>query len=305
MVSASVLAPSRGVKVCYAPAVPSFRRTLLALGLLAAALGALLVVRAVARSRLEKGLIVTRAQGSKTPAQFGAPYEEVLIASEERTLKAFWVSPPAPANGKAPISFVIFHGRQESISSWSAVQAFLWQRGAGSMVFDYAGFGGSTGAPSAEHLRADGKAAWAAFRRKLPPGAIACAYGLSLGSGVLLEVAAELEPRPDCLVVYGAFTSALGAAAALHAVPDWLVPLLPDAFESERNAARAPAPLLVQHGDRDELIPVWMAERVAKAAPGARLLVMPGYSHAQPLVAPDDAAWAPVLAHARGEVYPR
>lgn len=277
------------------------RKRWLLLAAAAVLLVAGLVARRVVQRRLERGMLVVRGQGSKTPGTYGAPFTPVEIASGGRTLQAFYVAPPDP---QAPRALAIFHGRMESISSWSAVQAFLWQRGVGSMVFDYSGFGRSTGEPTVENLHQDGKAAWAAFRARLPPGTRACAYGLSLGSGVLLETAPELQPAPDCLIVYGAFTSGLAAAAHLRNLPAPLIGLLPDVFESEKNARRAPAPLLVQHGDADELFPVSMAEGIARAAPQGRLLVMPGYKHAQPLVEPDDAAWDPVIAHVRGEAFP-
>lgn len=270
-------------------------RTKVLVGTLVAVIAIGLVVRSVARSRLERGMIITRAQGPKTPGTFGAPFTALDIQSHGRTLKAFYVAPPESG---PKVAFAIFHGRQESISSWSQAQAFLWKHGAGSMVFDYAGFGNSTGEPTAANLHEDGIAAWGAFVKQLPPGTTACAYALSLGTGVLLEIADVLEPKPDCIALYGAYTSGLSAAVQLKALPAWAKPLLPDVFDSEHNIARAPAPVLVEHGDEDELFPVSFAETLAHNAPHGQLLVMHGYKHATPLVAPDENLWLPVIAHA-------
>lgn len=259
------------------------------LTLLALVLGA----RAYAWHRIQTGLRI-RPQSAKTPLQYGAPYEELSFPSEGRSLKAFYVAPPAPAAGAPPVSLLIYHGNDESIASWSPVQGYLYSHGLGSMVFDYSGFGHSEGKPTVDHARADGLAAWDEFKSKLSPGTRACAYGLSLGTGILLEDAAKFTPAPDCLVVYGAYTSLLGAAVRTHALPAALAPFLPDVLESVKNAAHLPAPLLVVHGDHDEKFPVEDAQRVAEAA-HARLVVLPGFTHAQPLIKPDDAGWTEVI----------
>ena len=254
--------------------------------------------RAFACHKLQTG-IHGRPQSTKTPQQYGAPYEELTFSSEGRALKAFYVAPPAPKNaGEKPVALLIFHGNDESIASWSPVLGYLYAHGLGSMVFDYSGFSHSEGTATVDHARADGIAAWNTFKAKLPAGTRACGYGLSLGTGVLLEDAAKVQPAPDCLVVYGAYTSLLSAGVRTHALPAWTKPLLPDALESEKNAAHLPAPLLVVHGDRDEKFPVEDGRAVADAA-HARLVVLPGFTHAQPLIKPDDAGWSDIVAFVR------
>jgi alpha-beta hydrolase superfamily lysophospholipase len=256
-----------------------------------------LIGRAYAYHRLQRTMLKVRPQSQKTPLQYGAPYEELSFPSEWRTLKAFYVAPPA---GEHKAAVLIFHGNDESIASWSPVQGYLYQHGLGSMVFDYSGFGHSDGTPTVDHARADGLAAWSVFKDHLPPGTRACGYGLSLGTGVLLDDVARFQSAPDCLVVYGAYTSAIGAAVRVHAIPSWLGPLLPDVLESVKNASHLPAPLLVVHGDHDQIFPVEDARQIADAA-HARLVVLPGFTHAQPLVAPDDAGWCEIVSFVRGD----
>lgn len=254
-------------------------------------------VRTVAWHLLQNNFLHTRPQSPKTPQQYGAPYEELTFQSEGRALKAFYVAPPP---GPHPVSLLIFHGNLESIASWSPVQGYLYVHGVGSMVFDYSGFGHSEGKATLDHARDDGYAAWTEFRSMLPAGTRACAYGLSLGTGVLLEDSPKFTPPPDCLVVYGSYTSALGAGIRAHALPHWAKPFLKDALISEENAAHLPAPLLVVHGDRDEKFPVADAQTIATAA-HARLVVLPGFTHAQPLIKPDDAGWKDTLAFVKAE----
>ena len=261
------------------------------LGLICAAIG----VRIYAGRELQHRMLHARPQSTRTPAEYGAPYEELQFQSGDRALKAFYVAPPAAEKKSAVL---IFHGNDESIASWSPVQGYLYQHGLGSMVFDYSGFGHSEGTATIDHALADGVAAWNEFKAKLPANTRACGYGLSLGSGVLLEDAAKFAAPPDCLVIYGAYTSALGAGVRTHVLPAFCAPLLPDALESVKNAAHLPAPLLVLHGDHDEKFPVEDGRAVAEAA-HAEFIVLPGFTHAQPLIKPDDAGWRDAMAFVR------
>jgi uncharacterized protein len=262
--------------------------------LLLAALAAL--ARHLAWEKLQEPRFILRKQGSKTPGTFGLAYQDLTFDSGGRQLKAFYVAPPP--GGPA---LLILHGNGESISSWTPVQKLLFDHGVGSLVFDYSGFGRSQGPARVELFPRDAQAAWRELQQRLPPGTRACAYGLSLGTGVLLEAAPRLKPAPDCLALWGSYTSLVGAGVRTRGVPRWLSPFLPDALVSLDNIARAPAPVLIEHGGSDDLFPPEDAQALsARAPPGSRLLVLPGYKHAQPIVSPDEGAWVPVVAWVRG-----
>ena len=136
----------------------------------------------------------------------------------------------------------------ETISGWVPALGVLHQAGLTAMVFDYSGFGDSQGPPTIENLRQDGRAAWAAFRGALPTGTRACAYGLSLGSAILLTDAAELQPAPDCIAVSGVFPSSLEIWMSNGRAPKWAKWFLPDPLDSESAARNVRSPLLVEQG---------------------------------------------------------
>ncbi len=242
--------------------------------------------------RLEHGLIKTHRQGPRTPQALGLAYEPLEIHVDGRTLKSFYV----PADGPA---LLIFHGNGEAISGWVDAIRILHDAGIAAMVFDYSGFGNSTGEPTLAHFHDDGIAAWHAFRTRVPAATRACAYGFSLGSGVLLEVEGELEPRPDCVAVAGAFLSLREAAEQLHAVPRWASLLIPDALDSVGNIGRVRAPVLVEQGTADEMFPTAWAEKLAAMHPGAQLAIVPGMRHPDPVAHPSAAAWDPVIRFVR------
>ena len=99
----------------------------------------------------EKALLTTKPNGKEVQTDVGLNYEPLAIASGERRLQG-WLVGPTPAKD-AQKAILIFHGRYECISEWIPVQHFLWEHGIASMVFDYSGFGDSTGSASVANLR--------------------------------------------------------------------------------------------------------------------------------------------------------
>jgi fermentation-respiration switch protein FrsA (DUF1100 family) len=259
---------------------------------LAAVAGLVFGARFFVGRRMEQALIHVHGPGKRTPQARGLVYEEIPVRSGDRALRSFYV----PADGPG---LLIFHGNGEAISGWVDALKLLHDADIAAMVFDYSGFGGSAGEPTLAHFHEDGLAAWRAFRTRLPAATRACAYGLSLGSGVLLEVATELEPAPDCLAVSGAFLSVREAAVQQGRLPRWASYLLPDALDNLENAARFRGPLLIEHGAADELFPTAWASRLQAVHPGAQLAIVPGMKHADPVAHPAEASWGPVIRYVK------
>ena len=261
-------------------------RSLAVIAVLAAA--AFVAGRFYAQRRLEQRMIKVHGPGSRTPKARGLAFEEIPIHSGDRTLRSFYV----PADGPA---LLIFHGNGEAISGWVDVLKILHDAGIAAMVFDYSGFGSSTGEPRLSNFHEDGIAAWHAFRERLPGATRACVYGLSLGTGILLDVEAELEPRPDCTALSGAFLSARAAAVQSGKLEKWQSYLLPDVLDNLENIAGVRGPLLIEHGTEDELFPQKWASVLAAARPGAQVEIVKGMHHGDPVAHPSAAAWDPVI----------
>ncbi len=265
------------------------------IALLAAVIAAFFGGRWLALHELERRMIATHRQGPRTPH---ALFEEVPLVLRDRTLRAFYV----PADGPG---LLIFHGNGETISGWAPALDLLHQNGIAAMVFDYSGFGNSSGAPTLSNFHDDAIEAWHAFRTRLPAATRACAYGLSLGSGVLLEAARELSPPPDCVVVSGAFLSVRAAAVQMHALREWQSWLIPDALDSLENIARVRGPVLIEHGSGDAIFPPAWAAKLAAAHPGAQVEIVEGMRHADPVAHPSAASWDPVVRFVKGQAAAR
>jgi alpha-beta hydrolase superfamily lysophospholipase len=133
------------------------------------------------------------------------------------------------------------------------VQELLAAEGVASLVFNYSGYGRSTGWIDADQLELDAICAFA-YLRALRPQARISLLGFSLGSAIATAVVTKVAPHR--LVLCSAFTSFRKAAASLG-VPTWLARLLPDRWDVEQALRSAAAPpLLILHGGADRLFPV-------------------------------------------------
>jgi alpha-beta hydrolase superfamily lysophospholipase len=264
---------------------------LVGLGLVAG-LGLGLAARQLALGELERQGIEIKALGRETPLDFGAPYETLTLPVNGRLVQARTVQ----ADTATSRAVLIFHGNGESISDWSHVQASLRAVGIASMVFDYSGFGDSTGTPSVAHLREDAQAAYRAFVEQWPQAGARYVLGHSLGNAVLLDVLPALRPGPAGVVVHAGFTSAREMATQTGLAAPWLAALLPDLWDNEAAIANPGPATLVMHSEADEVIPPQMGLRLAEAAgPRARFVGLRGIRHDSLYQEAEAEEWQPIV----------
>ena len=249
-------------------------------------------VRRFAFNAVERNGLVVVPNGPETPATFGAPYEAIAIASGDRKLDAVLVRAAADT---AP-ALLIFHGTAEAVSYWADAQALLYRHGVTSMVFDYSGFGRSTGRPSAANLEQDADAAYAEFARRVGARARRYVMGYSLGTGVVFDAVARFTPKPAGVVFAASYSSARDGAVAFGLIPRWATFLLPDLWNNVRDTRNLTQPLLVMQSDADQLFPLSMAKAVYDAATVPKhMVVLHGYRHEDGHQHPTDDYWAPVV----------
>ena len=219
-----------------------------------------------------------------------ATQEKFYFASGERQLASVFV-----AGGEGAPVILLCHGIGETVEHWSAVQALLCELGVGSMVFNYSGYGRSSGVVEAEHCDEDLVAAYAELRRRVGAEARVFVLGFSLGSGIAASGMPELRPRPDGLILCEAYTSFRDAMCEMG-FPKWVAQGFPDVWDTVADAPLAGVPVLVLHSEADRLFPVEMARRIAAACGDrAELVVVKGIAHAEPYRKPTEAYWGRVV----------
>ena len=225
------------------------------------------------------------AQPAEAP---GVSASHHTILSGNSTLDSIYVEPAArPARA----SVLICHGIGEIASCWFPIQRILAEAGVASLVFDYSGYGRSTGPIDWSQFEQDAISAFHLLERLAPPGPISL-LGFSLGSGVVPAIVHRVHA--DRLVLCAGFTSFRAAASAIG-IPAFLSPLVPPIWNAEESLPNCKLPVLVVHATADWLFPVQMARDLVSWCGGnARLLLMPNLGHNEPFYKPDLSYWGPI-----------
>lgn len=205
--------------------------------------------------------------------------EEVWFSSADGVRLYGWLF--RAERGTPAASVIYFHGNGGNVSYCDWVGASLAERGFDVLLFDYRGYGRSEGEMAGERgLYADADAAYDFLtkERGVPAGRVVL-YGQSLGTAAAVDVAA----RRQCgaLVVESGLSSASDMAGVIFPwLPRLVRGLTKNKLDSVGKIARAGCPVLVAHGDRDQIIPVEQGRRLFDAAPEPkRLEIIGGAGH--------------------------
>ena len=181
----------------------------------------------------------------------------------------------------APVTILYAHGNAGHVQRFAPAASYIASLGFDVLLYDYRGYGRSGGDSEDETtLYADGRAAMAYLVRSrgVPAESIA-QYGYSLGSAVSAELAVSDACRAVVLVAPLASISAQ-VAAMYPWLPEPFHALACSRFDTVGKISRARCPVMVVHGDRDEIIGVEQGRAVyAASREPKRLMIMPGASH--------------------------
>ena len=196
------------------------------------------------------------------PARYGVAeaVAPVGYSTEDGLALAGWYRPAAGA-GRATV--VYFHGNAGHHGDRAPVVRYLWEQGYGVLLAGYRGYGGNPGRPSETGLAADARAAvgWLA-EQGVAPGCVVL-YGESLGSGVAVGLASEIQVA--AVLLESPFSSIADVGQAHYPIFP-VRALLRDRFDSARRIADIGAPLLVMHGTADRTVPIRFGRRLFDAA---------------------------------------
>jgi fermentation-respiration switch protein FrsA (DUF1100 family) len=241
---------------------------------LAAAVVVLCALIAVATWLRQRELIYFPSTARIDPASLGlASVSEQVLQTPDGNRLVCWSSRARPGNP----TILYFHGNGGNLADRAERVRTYQNSGIGIFMMSYRGYGGSTGRPTEQANVADGKLAydWLVGSGIRPDHIVL--YGESLGSGVAVQVALD---RPVAGVILDApYTSIVELGAQVHPfLPVRL--LLWDRYETIRYIGRMGAPVLVLHGERDQVVPVEMGRAVFAAAPDPkRIATFPEAEH--------------------------
>ena len=205
---------------------------------------------------LERGLIYYPSGTlAGTPAAFGLAYEDIDVTTPDGVAIHGWLIP-----GPRRATLLYCHGNAGNISHrLPKLKAFHSRLGLSILIFDYRGYGRSAGIPDEAGTYADARAmrAWLRGRETGP----VIYFGASLGAAVATELAAD-DP-PVALVLEAPFESVRAMANAVLPGMGWL---FRTRYETVAAVRRAGVPVLIFHGDADEVVPFRQGRAVFAAA---------------------------------------
>ena len=211
---------------------------------------------------------------AETPDRAGLDSRDLAFKTGDgERLHGWWIG----ARTKSLGHLLLCHGNAGNVGDRVLHAALLTTAGFDVLLFDYRGYGRSSGRPSEEGTYRDARAALACLLEQPNVDAERVFYlGESLGGAVAVDLA--LACPPAGLVLLSAFTS-LRELARVH-YPFVPASLIPDAYPTVRRIHDLRAPLLVLHGDRDDIVPLSQGRALFEAAPGPKSMhVFPGAGH--------------------------
>jgi fermentation-respiration switch protein FrsA (DUF1100 family) len=180
--------------------------------------------------------------------------QELTLDTADGEKVIVWYAPP-----QRGLPLVLYlHGNGGALRGRADRFRGLLADGYGLLALSYRGYAGSTGRPSEAGMITDAQTAYAFAAARVPPERIVV-FGESIGTGVAVALAAS--QRIGRLVLESPFNSALDVAARVY----WYLPvrlLMKDTFRSDQRIGKVTAPLLVLHGERDDVVPIALGERL-------------------------------------------
>lgn len=207
-----------------------------------------------------------------SPARVQLQEEDVFFKSSlGDSIHAWWFAAKTP---KAKGTVVFFHGNAENLTTHFLMLSWLPDQGYNYLIFDYPGYGVSSGKPDQDNTVAAGVAAleWVHQHKDSQPLIV---YGQSLGGAIALrsaEIAKAKVPLRD-LIIESGFDSyrGMGRQVLRRSWITWLFQPLTYILLSDRGAVHdvssfSPIPLLLIHGDADNIVQFESSQNLYKLA---------------------------------------
>jgi len=192
---------------------------------------------------------------------------EVSFPSGADRLFGWW----APPRSRASPVVLIVHGRSSNVSTRASIASSLVKDGFGVLLFDYRGYGRSSGRPSEAGLTADALAAYDWLRRQGVAARDVIVLGQSLGNAPAAQLSAS---RPiAALVLVSPFTS---LPEAIDDDLGWTafrtLPWPRNRFDVASSVAVISVPVLFIVSRQDGLVPYENSLRLARRTHNVRWL---------------------------------
>ena len=158
---------------------------------------------------------------------------------------------------------VFFHGNAGSLENRIHKLNHFQEMNVNFLIIAWRGFSGNKGKPSEKGLYEDGKSAINWLLDKGVEEKNIIIYGESLGTGVATHL--SQNKNFGGLILETPFTSMIDAAKIFYPyIPVSL--LLKDKFENKNKIKNVTFPVLIMHGEMDQIVPFFMGKKMYEIA---------------------------------------
>lgn len=219
--------------------------------------------------QIEKKLIFIPFSNWSQPLPEGAQKIEFSSADGIK-LSGAWF----PAEGTNAV-IVQCHGNAGNISHRFDIASHWQEQGWSVLLFDYRGYGHSAGNPTEAGIITDARAALSTARNLSEKDVII--YGRSLGTVAAIAIASE--PAVRGLILDSPLLNGAAMANTMMPLPG-LGLFMQSPLNNSGRIGSITCPVLLLHGDADEVVPYQHAVELYRLAPEPKqLLTIPGGRH--------------------------
>jgi len=211
-------------------------------------------------------------QGQWKP--LGLNYRDVYFQSSDHTPLHGWFCPVAGSRH----TILIAHGNAGNIATRVEMLRRLQNSTRATVfIFDYRGYGRSSGKPDIDGAIRDAQAARQQLRQLASvTDAEMILWGESIGGAIAVQLAADSPPR--ALILQSTFSS-LKDMAMVH-YPQYAAAVPAGVLDSTGKIKNYRGKLFQSHGGRDQIVPLRLAQKVFDAANCKKeFVVVPGKGH--------------------------
>ena len=214
--------------------------------------------------------------GTKLPENFtfhfNIPFEERTVLVDGQRIHSLLFH---PKNSKGRVLY--FHGNAGDLQSWGEAGQELAQRISMDVWMpDYPGYGKSEGSITSEsQLHRLGAAFFEATQRFRSSSSKLIIFGRSIGTGIAVKLASE---NPVSALILETPYLSLQEVASEKA-PWAPLFLLKYTFRSDQWIQQVRSPVMILHGDQDEVIPFHQGRDLSTIATGSTFVPIPRGHH--------------------------
>jgi fermentation-respiration switch protein FrsA (DUF1100 family) len=184
--------------------------------------------------------------------RFALPFREINFEPEKGVkLNALWFSDSTSTSQKGQ-AVLFFHGNRDNLARWGREYAERFtSKGYNVLMYDYRGYGKSTGERSEDALHRDAQHLYDFLKKQFSEDSIVV-YGYSLGTGMASRIAAN--NRPKLLILEAPYVSmpTLGRTQLPIFPYEWLTRYK---FRTDSCFAHIHCPIHLFHGTKDITVP--------------------------------------------------